>query len=89
MKAVFLFPLNSVCIFHSASVDRESQDFGQRQEYALGFKSVILTEEGKLENLSMPESMEAGWPTIILCVPNSSCPFTSQTLFTPGCVSVP
>ena len=34
----------------------------------------------------MPESLEPGWPSIIMHVPNSSCPFTSQTLFTPGCV---
>ena len=68
-KSPFLFPLNSVCIFHSASVNREGQNFGQQQEYALGFESVIFTEEDKQENLenSLPESVEAGWPTIILC----------------------
>ena len=38
----------------------------------------------------MPESLEPGWPSIIMHVPNSSCLFTSQTLFhLTLCVSVP
>ena len=36
----------------------------------LGLESIILTKEGEQENLedSMPESLEAGWPTNIVCV---------------------
>ena len=50
-------------------MNREGQNFGKQQEYDLGFESVIFTEEDKQENLenSLPESMEAGWPTITLC----------------------
>ena len=89
IKATFLFPPNSVRIFHWASVDKEGQDFGWPQEDALGLEPVILTEEGEQENLenSLPESMKAGWPTIILCVLNSSCLITSQSIsLQPVCI---
>ena len=38
----------------------------------------------------MPDSLESGWPSIIMHIPNSSCLFTSQTLFHLSlCVPVP
>ena len=70
-------------------MDREGQDFGWPQEDALGLESVILTEEGEQENLenSLPESLEAGWPNIIMSVLNSSCLITSQSIsLQPVCV---
>ena len=55
----------------------------------MGLESVILTEEGEQENLenSLPESLEAGWPNIIMSVLNSSCLITSQSIsLQPVCV---
>ena len=53
----------------------------------MGLESVILTEEGEQDNLenSMPEGLDPGLQTVILCVLDLSCLITNHFI---SCQSV-